>query len=247
MPIVAADLVAYGPANLVEDDTSTAGGDRVVARRPNLDQFSASAIPHIESDNAGDTTQTVTIVGRNAAGAKISEVQTLNGTTPVAFTNTFERILKVTKSATTTGTVLVKQGSGGTTRVTLAPAELISFAFFIDASSDPSAQKDRYELIYWQNTHGTLSLTSATVDLTADPASKILFKMHTAVGNAGTITNRKTSPGGTFLDDNNPTSLPGDGNLDAGEYIGVWINQRLSAGDSPVKNSFTTKLAGTTA
>lgn len=245
MSIVAADLVAHLPANLPEDDVSTAGGARVSTSRPLDSQFAASAQPYIESDNAGDTTQTVTIEGRDTGGGVISEAKTLNGTTPVAFTNTFERILNTIISAACTGTVLIKQGSGGTTRHTFAPGELKNAIFFQRSSSSGSIEI-RYEKVFLTNTHGTLTLNSAQVTLTADPDSRFRIGVHTSKDDTATITDRTTTPGGiTFVDDSTAQNVP-TGQLDAGEAIGVWIEQNLPASDAARKTTFTVQLSGTT-
>lgn len=58
------------------------------------------------SDNAGDTTQTVTVYGLNGT-TPVQETKTLNGTTNVAGTQTFSKVLGCKKSAATLGTVTV--------------------------------------------------------------------------------------------------------------------------------------------
>jgi hypothetical protein len=59
------------------------------------------------STNAGDTTQTVLITGRDIYGARMSQVKTLNGTTPVLFTKMFRWVDLVTVSAAMTGNLTV--------------------------------------------------------------------------------------------------------------------------------------------
>lgn len=69
------------------------------------------------SSNAGDTTQTVTIIGTtNGTDTVVVETVTLAGTTPVATVKTdWGVILAVKKSATTLGTVTVREASGDAT------------------------------------------------------------------------------------------------------------------------------------
>lgn len=69
------------------------------------------------SSNAGDITQTVTIIGTtNASNTVVVETVTLNGTTPVATTKVdWGLVLAVKKSATTLGTVTVREASADAT------------------------------------------------------------------------------------------------------------------------------------
>lgn len=245
MAITSAELKAYGATSRPETDVATpVGGAIDTASRPNLAQFSANAVAYVESDGAD--TRTVTVYGRDAAGALQSDPIVLNATTPVAGAVTFERILRVTLSATDGArTVLVKQGSGGTTRATILPNEDASFGMFIASQSEAGATT-RYEKIFWKNTNGSSTLSSAEVTLTADPDSKIQIGIETAVDDTVTITNRESVPANpTFVDDDVAQAVPGD-ELAAGEAIGTWIEFSLGAGAAALKSSFTTQLAGTT-
>ena len=244
MAITSAELIAYGAASRPEDDVSTAGGAIDLTDRPNLAQFDANAVAYVESDGAD--VRVATVYGRDAAGALQSDPITLNGAAPVAGAVTFERILRVTLAATDGArTVLVKQGSGGTTRATILPDEQGSFAMFIASQSEAGATT-RFEKIFWKNTNGTSTLSSAEIELTADPSSKIRIGLETTVDDTVTITNRETTPANpTFVDDSVAQSVPG-GELAAGEAIGVWIEFSLTAGNAALKTSFTTQLSGTT-
>ena len=61
----------------------------------------------IDSSNAGDTSQTITIVGVDRNGNAISEVLSANGTTAVESTLDFKEVNTVTASAAFTGNVNV--------------------------------------------------------------------------------------------------------------------------------------------
>lgn len=80
-----------------------------------IDQPAASGTLTIESTDAADTTQDVTIEDENAG---TSETNTLSGTTPVATTASFADIDAIYLSAETDGDVIVKT-SGGTTLATI--------------------------------------------------------------------------------------------------------------------------------
>lgn len=242
----ASDLVAYMSANRPTDDASTSGGAISTTARPLDSQFAAAAVAALVSDNGADTTQTATIVGRNAAGEIVSENVGLNGTTEVLSSATFERIHSVTLDGVAAGTVLLKQGSGGTTRHTFAAGELVAAIFFQRAAADPSSGKVRYEKYFWKNEHGSESLTSATLELTTDAAGLYEVAVSDTIDDSESVANRLAAPSGeTFVDDGVTQAVPGGGALAAGEAIGHWVKQSLSAGEAAAKETFTTTLAGT--
>lgn len=72
---------------------------------------SASAIA-VVSSSASDTSQTVYIKGLDSNGYEDYETVTLNGTTPVNSTKSYTRILMLSKSAVTAGTVTLTSNSG---------------------------------------------------------------------------------------------------------------------------------------
>lgn len=245
MPIAATDLKLLGAASRPEDDASTTGGDEVLTSRPLDSQFSAAAVAALISSAGGDT-MNVTVYGRDAAGNLVSETKALNGTSEVLTTQSFERITKVVIASTATGTVLLKQGTGGTTRHTFAPGELSAFIMFLNAASDPSSGKTFYEKLHWTNAHASLDLQSAAVKLTADPDSKFEIGVAAAVNDTTTVANRLSAPGGiTFVDDNVSQSVPG-GVLAHGAEVGVWIKMTLGSGAAAAKSTFTLQLDGTT-
>ncbi len=243
MAILSTELICFGCASRPTDDTSTTGGAIDTTLRPVFTQFGASAVLALVSDGAD--TRNVDITGRNAAGELVSETKALNGTTEVLSTNTYERILSVI-AQTTSGTrvVTLKQGSGGSTIGTIPLNEKGVYALFINSKTPASSSTIRYEKIFWKNTNGTLTLTSAQVTLTADPSSKIRIGVAASLNDTATVSNRVTSPGVTFVDDSVAQNVPNSQNLTAGAAIGTWIEQTLASADSPVKSTFTTQLSG---
>jgi hypothetical protein len=245
MSIAATDLKNYASANMPESDSTTSGGaiatgvvidDMLLAANDSLKVKSSSA-----SDTAGTT---CTVTGRDATGAIVSENHTLNGTSAVTFATTFERILKVVLTGTTTvGVVTVYRSDGITVVVALPIAKTSVRRLFYDSAS-AAGSTVRYEKIFWKNEHGTLTLTTATLKLTADPAAVIRIAPATAVDDTGSVANRLTLPGGlTFVDDNVSTAVPGNA-LAAGSAIGVWVEMTLAGGNAAIKNTFTTSLLG---
>ncbi len=107
MSIIGSDIVLYGSANMRETDSGAQGGALDTSRRVVFDDIDPAGNIEIVSSAGADTTQSVTITGRDSAGVLISEAKTLNGVTPVAMTaqTDWERLLKATKSAGTAGDV----------------------------------------------------------------------------------------------------------------------------------------------
>lgn len=79
----------------------------------------------IVSSSTSDTNQTVRIVGYDTNGLLRTESLTLNGTTKVDGSITYDagKILKVSKSADTTGIITIREATADTTLVKLAPTE----------------------------------------------------------------------------------------------------------------------------
>jgi hypothetical protein len=107
MTIKLSDLKWYGSATMPDDDVATAiGGAIDQAKKVHFTDVNGTL--QIVSSAAGDTTQTITVHGRNAAGALINQAIALNGTTVVPNGTTFERLTKAIKSATCAGDVAVE-------------------------------------------------------------------------------------------------------------------------------------------
>lgn len=244
MSVVAGDLIKFQSAvHADDDDDANVGGAINTAGR--LDQLVLAAADDLEalSDNAGDTTQTITVVGRNAAGEIVTEgPHTLTGTTPVAMGATvFERVLKVTLSASAAGTVTLRRGSAGATVVTLPPGITSQRSLFYDSASE-ATEVPRYEKETWRNGNGTNTLNAAKFKLTADPQARV--KIGVENSDNQTTADRLTAPSGvTFVDDGVEIDIT---SLAAGADKGLWIEQRLPADDPAFLSTFTTELAGTT-
>jgi len=246
MAIAATDLKFYAAANMPEDDSNTVGGAIDALRQIVFTQLVANDNIEVVSSSASDTTQVVTVDGRDAGGAFVTATATLNGTTPVVLSpaTTFERVLTITMSATTVGTVTIRRSPAAGDIYTIPIGELGVLALFVKSASDPSVTKTRYMKVFCKNTHGSLTLTVAKIDLTADPDSRIRFGLAGTKDDSATATNRLTAPGGiTFFDDNNAQDVPGT-TLEAASGIGVWVEQALTAGDAPHRTTFTLKASG---
>lgn len=98
----------------------------------------------VVSSNAGDTTQTVTIIGTTTGtDTVVVETVTLNGTTPVATTKVnWGIIIAVKKSATTLGTVTVREASADQTITAGLTAAVLS----VGVLTVPDADQQAYNL-----------------------------------------------------------------------------------------------------
>lgn len=255
MPIASGDLVIYGAANIAEADGATQGGAINTAVKYIFDSATLANAPgpdtvEVLSSNAGDTTQTVTVTGRNAGGSIVSDVLSLNGTSVVAGAVTFERILKVVVSAAHAGTITVRKATGDTTIGTLETGVTQLRRPFYNVAADASggSSRDFYEKVFYKNNHATLALLAAAVSESADPGANITFDLEDAVNDNNSIANRlNTAPTGmlsTFA--STSKNVPGT-DLAAGAAIGVWLKLTLAAGTAPAKSTYTLNIAGNTA
>jgi hypothetical protein len=103
------DVKLYGSAVMPDSDTETAiGGAIALTRRVEFAPLAVTGAVQAVSSDAGDTTQTVTVHYLDAARVAQSEMQTLDGVMPVAFTASMSALLKALKSVTTAGDVAVE-------------------------------------------------------------------------------------------------------------------------------------------
>jgi len=240
--ILTTDLLAFASASMPEDDASTSGGAIDTATRVEFTDI--SAVDTVSMVSSAADTRSVTVTGRNAAGAIVTDTKSLNGTTPVVTTQTFERILKIIIASSGAQTVTFTKTSGGANIATLGPNITGVRRFFYNSASQAGATL-RYEKLFWKNENASLTLNSAQMTLTADPAAKIRIACEAAVGGTQSVANRLTVPSSiTLVDDGVAQNVPG-GALAAAAAIGVWVELSLLASDAAIKNTFTTQLSGT--
>lgn len=250
MPIVSSDIIVYGSAVMAEDDVTTnIGGAIDTSTKIVFTDIDATGTVESISSAAGDTTQTITVYGRNAAGELVSEAQTSNGTTVVAFTTNFERIMKVTISAAHTGTITVRK-SGNAGDLVLAESGILAVRrpfYNVAADASGGAQRTFYEKIFFFNNHATLSLTNATIAEQADPSGNIAFALATTLGDTGDngAFNRQTAPGG-YTFDNTTKNVANTQNHTAQTGQAVWLELTLAAGAAATKTTYTLRESGQT-
>jgi hypothetical protein len=274
MPVANSDIISYGCANAnPETDAATPVGGAINKAikilYADMSDVGGADTLEVLSSNAADTTQTLTVTGRNGAGVVVTDTFTLDGTNVVtgASSTSFSRILKAVLSAGTAGTVTVREASGNVTVFTMegtgtapggtAVTSVRRMFYASEANASGGAAKTLYEKCFIANTHATLAVLSAAVSLTADGTASDLvdFDLEDAVNDTGTITDRTTAPGGaqtvrdTWSDAS--VSVPGgtlgDRTTGTADHIGVWVRLSLPAGESPESAAFTLTLAGSSA
>jgi len=137
---VAAAQAVAGAGNLTINGASATGG---------VATFDVPRTITIVSTNAGDTTQTATVIGTDVYGLAMSELITFNGTTAVTGQKAFKTVTRVAISAALTG-----NGSTGST-------DVFGFPF--------RANTRNYVLTAWNGafvTTGTFAAADATVATT---------------------------------------------------------------------------------
>lgn len=251
MSVTAAEIITYASANMPEDNVSTSGGAIDTTCKITYTDISTTDNVTVLSSNAGDTTQTVTVYGRDGTGTIVSEVLNLNGTTRVTGSQLFERISKIVVSASHTGTITVTRDNTPTfTEIATLESGILSVRrLFYNASADASGGSERsfYEKVFIKNTNGTTALTGVTIQENADPGANITFDLEDAVDDNNSVSDRlndaPTGMLGTFT--GSDKTVPGN-DLGPGEAIGVWLKLTLAAGASPAKNTYTIRANGTT-
>lgn len=129
-----------------------------------------------------------------------------------------------------------------------SPAEVLEVRrpFYNAAADAPGgSSRDYYEKVFMKNTHGTLTLTSATIAEQADPSGKVTFALATSLDDTGTSTDRRTVPAsgvGSF--DSTTKNVANSQNHTAGSRQGIWLKLTLAAGDAAQKTSYTIRESG---
>lgn len=101
MSVYPSDLRFYGSANMPDADGATSGGAVAFTKKVSFADMAANGLLDWLSNSASDGAgTTITVSGRAADGTIVTEAHTMNGTTKVAGSTTFERLLKGVASGT---------------------------------------------------------------------------------------------------------------------------------------------------
>jgi len=94
MSVLPSDIVAYGSANMPEADGVTIGGAVDFTKRVAFYDISPAGTVDVVSSSASDTATKMQVTGRDSTGViQTPAAVTLNGTTPVTGSQSFERLL----------------------------------------------------------------------------------------------------------------------------------------------------------
>jgi hypothetical protein len=243
MSVAATDIVVYASLNMPDTDSGVNGGAIDVLRRLAFTQIAANDTIQAVSASAADTTQTITVEGRSAAGAVVSSgAVTLTGTTAVNLPalGTVERVLKADLSATCAGIVTVRRTTGAVQIGQIPVGERGFMAPFRKTASDPSVPKTYYVKGFVKNNHATLALLSATIKQNADVSNVITHAVALAVNDSVQAADRLTAPATITFDDADKSI----GDLNALAAWGVWLKLSLTAGQGALKSLYVLEAAG---
>jgi hypothetical protein len=119
------------------------------------------------------------------------------------------------------------------------------------AAAEPSTGSERnyYEKFAIKNEHATLAMTNCYVaeDQTEGAYARTEFALETSKdgsGKNGAGNNRQVAPSAGITAFSDADKLVPTGNLDAGEYIGVWIKLNLPAGQAAASSHIRMILKG---
>ena len=196
MSVVNTDLVIYTSENMPEGNTTVAGGDINTGIRASYDDPSSPSQITVYSSSASDTGQNISFFGRTLAGIDINESLSLNGTTNVTTSYTYDRILKANLSNVATGIITVSGNS--VNKITDIPIGESGFRRpFYDATAIADLPKTYYEKIFVKNNNTISALTEAKViPVNSGLASKIQFGLEANKKADQSIANREAVPTG---------------------------------------------------
>lgn len=101
MSVLESDVTFYGSANMPDGDGATTGGALDTTKLITFSDVSPSGTVDYVSSSASDTAATLQSFGRDGTGVIQNETKTLNGTTKVAGSQSYERLLKGLAAGTT--------------------------------------------------------------------------------------------------------------------------------------------------
>jgi len=252
MTILASELFAQGATSDPIDDFSLTGGTIFVGITGSnyfgiTTQPAVASVLEVLSDDAGDTNDNITVVGRDSGGNVQTETVLMNGLSAVILGSTvFDYVQSFSIDGGYLGNITLRISVAGVTVATLPifPQMQKRVTMFKNSFSDALVPIIRYEKMHWRMASSGETLVSPEVELIADPSSRIRQGITVAKNDSTSIVNRRTVPPGvTFVDDSVAQAVP-SGLMTAGENIGVWYEQNLPAGDPANKSTFTSQLSG---
>src|SRR5258705_13182718 len=103
MSVLKSQLKIVGSANMPDSDGATTDGAVNFAKKVVFVDITPTGLLDYVSASASDTAVVLTVSGRDSTGVIVTEAKTLTGTTKVAGSQSFERLLKVLSTGTPAG------------------------------------------------------------------------------------------------------------------------------------------------
>lgn len=247
MSLTATDIVFYATTNMPLNDTDLTGGDIDSGIRVVFDDIAATDQIEVVSDNAGDT-QNITIVGRNAAGQIITDTFAMAGTSTATSTESFERVFSAIAVSAANGTITVRDQDSDTTIGQIFANESGFRRPFYDATANAAggADKELYEKIFVMNNNtGNALLNATVVEVASGIYTKVNFGFETDHQSTQAVSNRTTVPTGVGSYGTGSSGVP---NTDLGtrDYLGIWLQLDLDAGDAAQNSFYQLQVDGST-
>lgn len=247
MSVINTQLVVYVASEMPEDNTGVVGGVIDSGVRASYDDLVSSNQIIIYSASGEDTSQTLTLAGRSVGGAPISETMSLNGTTHVTSSYTYDRILKAYLDTVAVGVVTVSGNS--VNNITDIPVGESGFRRpFYNATASVNEARVYYEKIFVKNNNPITFLTEAKIVEVPNTglASKIAFGLEDTKQADQTISNRLAVPTGvTGGYGNGPSGIIND-ELLTEDYQGVWLQLNLDVGEVAINSFYEVQISGIT-
>lgn len=251
MSVTSGDLVIYGSVSMPDDEaTLDIGGGANTRVLVSFADIVANDRIKVSSSSVDDNTQTLTIYSRSQAGALLSEVFNLDGTSVVLGALLSTRVLKATLSGICTGTITVRDEDTETTIMSFTPGITEIRRPFYAAYSDVSGGVERkyYEKVFYYNDNALTTLSSATIEEVSDPEDVVAFALESALDGSdtnGAGNSRLVAPSG-YTFDSATKNVANAQNHTAGSGQGVWLELTLAAALPSANTSFTLRESGLT-
>ena len=246
MSIGSHELVIYTAANMPENNINIVGSGINSGVRASFDDLSSQAPVVVYSSSSSDTSQSLILTGRSAAGIIISDTIPLSGSTHVTSPKIYERVLKAHLSEDCAGIVTVS-GNEINKIANIPIGERGFHRPFYDVVAKASTNQTFYEKLFVQNINPTLTLEEAKiVEVNDGLYSKIDFAIEDSKKSEQFIVNRAAIPTGVSGGfGNGPSGIIGN-QLTAGDYQGIWLKLSLSAGEASINSFYEVQISGTT-
>jgi hypothetical protein len=248
--VAATDIIAYAAQSHPQNDSGAVGGGIDPLMRVTFTDLGSADDLEALSADAGDTTTSITVRGRDAGGVLVVESKTLNGTTPVVLSTLgiIERVETIQLSGPALGAVTIRRSPSGATVATIPINEIGVRRVFAFSFAHPGIAKNYYEKVFIKNAHSVRTLNNAVISESGDPTGLVTFVPSAIINDIAIANSRITAPDvADTLDpdvfDNNNKYVPGL-SLDPDDAIGVWVKLNVAAGLAPFKNTYQLTLSG---